>query len=104
MGNQYIFIIKTVSSQSPPWFFLKVLKKFSINRGKYNDRYSISMQTPVENPLMTMENFNRQFQLGEKESCYAMRHAPWAMRFSIPGRPNLKGYQQKRVIDFRRLG
>jgi len=62
------------------------------------------MQTPVENPLMTMENFNRQFQLGEKESCYAMRHAPWAMRFSIPGRPNLKGYQQKRVIDFRRLG
>lgn len=25
------------------------------------------MQTPVENPPMTIENFNRQFQLGEKE-------------------------------------
>ena len=25
------------------------------------------MQTPVENPLMTIENFNRQFQIGEKE-------------------------------------
>ena len=25
------------------------------------------MQTPVENPLMTIESFNRQFQIGEKE-------------------------------------
>jgi hypothetical protein len=25
------------------------------------------MQTPVENPLMTIENFNRQFQIGKKE-------------------------------------
>jgi hypothetical protein len=25
------------------------------------------MQTPVENPLATLESFNRQFQLGEKE-------------------------------------
>ena len=25
------------------------------------------MQTPVENPLMTIESFNRQFLLGEKE-------------------------------------
>ena len=25
------------------------------------------MQTPVENPLMTIESFNKQFQLGEKE-------------------------------------
>ena len=27
----------------------------------------ISMQTPVDNPLMTIESFNRQFQIGEKE-------------------------------------
>ncbi len=25
------------------------------------------MQTPVENPLMNIESFNRQFQFGEKE-------------------------------------
>ena len=25
------------------------------------------MQTPVENPLMTIESFNKQFQIGEKE-------------------------------------
>jgi hypothetical protein len=25
------------------------------------------MQTPEENPLMTIESFNRQFQIGEKE-------------------------------------
>ena len=25
------------------------------------------MQTPVENPLMTFESFNRQFQIGESE-------------------------------------
>lgn len=62
------------------------------------------MQTPVENPLMTMENFNRQFQLGEKESCYAMRHAPWAMRFSIPGRPSLKDYRLRRVIGLKKKG
>jgi hypothetical protein len=26
-----------------------------------------SMQTPVENHLMTIESFNRKFQIGEKE-------------------------------------
>ena len=25
------------------------------------------MQTPIENPLMTIESFNLQFQLGDKE-------------------------------------
>ena len=25
------------------------------------------MQTPVDNPLMAIESFNRQFQIGEKE-------------------------------------
>ena len=29
--------------------------------------FRISMQTPVENPLMTIESFNKQFQIGEKE-------------------------------------
>jgi hypothetical protein len=31
------------------------------------DQFKISMRTPVENPLMTIESFNRQFQIGEKE-------------------------------------
>jgi hypothetical protein len=31
------------------------------------EQFRISMQTPVENPLMTIESFNRQFQAGEKE-------------------------------------
>ena len=35
--------------------------------GKQRDQFRILMQTPVENPLMTIEVFNRQFQVGEKE-------------------------------------
>jgi hypothetical protein len=35
--------------------------------GKQKSQFRISMQTPVENPLMTLESFNRQFQIGEKE-------------------------------------
>ena len=35
--------------------------------GKQRDQFRIFMQTPVENPLMTIERFNRQFQIGEKE-------------------------------------
>jgi hypothetical protein len=35
--------------------------------GKQRDQFRISMQTPAENPLMTIESFNRQFQIGEKE-------------------------------------
>ncbi len=35
--------------------------------GKQRDQFRISMQTPVDNPLMTIESFNKQFQIGEKE-------------------------------------
>ena len=35
--------------------------------GQQKSQSRISMQTPVENPLMTIENFNRQFQIGKKE-------------------------------------
>jgi hypothetical protein len=62
------------------------------------------MQTPVDNPLMTIESFNKQFHLREKESCYAMRHAPCAMQFSIPERRSLRDCRQKQVIGCRRLG
>jgi len=35
--------------------------------GQQKSQSRISMQTPVENPLMTIESFNRQFQIGEKK-------------------------------------
>ena len=38
-----------------------------------------SMQTPVENPLMTIESFNKQFQIGEKER----EAVKWGAIFSL---------------------
>ncbi len=35
--------------------------------GRQKSQFKIPMQTPVENPLTTIEDFNRQFQTGEKE-------------------------------------
>jgi hypothetical protein len=72
--------------------------------GQQKSQFRISMQTPVENSLMTIDSFNRQFHLGEKESCYPMRHAPCAMRFSIPERLSLRDYQLKQVTGCRRWG
>jgi hypothetical protein len=83
--------------------FPKVLDNVSLELGKQKDQFRISMQTPVENPLMTIESFNKQFQLGEKESCYPMRHTPCAMRFFIPEQHCLRGYRQRRVTGSRRL-
>ena len=39
----------------------------SMELGKQKDRYRISIETKADNPLMTVENFNRQFQIGERE-------------------------------------
>jgi hypothetical protein len=47
--------------------FPEVLEKVSFELGQQKSQFRISMQTPVENPLMTTESFNRQFQVGEKE-------------------------------------
>jgi len=47
--------------------FPKVLERVSFELGQQESQFRISMQTPVENPLMTIESFNRQFQIGEKE-------------------------------------
>jgi hypothetical protein len=46
---------------------IKNMEQVFIEPGKQRDQFRISMQTPVENPLMTIESFNRQFQIGEKE-------------------------------------
>jgi len=47
--------------------FPKVLGNVSLELGKQKDRYRISIESRVDNPLATIENFNRQYQLGEKE-------------------------------------
>ena len=47
--------------------FPKILERVSFELGQQKSQFRISMQTPVENPLMTIENFNRQFQIGEEE-------------------------------------
>jgi len=47
--------------------FPKVLENVSLELGKQKDRYKISIETKVDNPLVTIDSFNRQFQLGEKE-------------------------------------
>jgi len=47
--------------------FPEVITRVGNELGKQKDRFRISMQSPVENPLMTIESFNRQFQLGKQE-------------------------------------
>jgi hypothetical protein len=47
--------------------FPEVLEWVSFELGQQKSQFRISMQTPVENPLMTLENLSRQFQIGEKE-------------------------------------
>lgn len=47
--------------------FPKVLDNVSLELGKQKDQFRISIGSKVENPLMTLESFNRQFQVGEKE-------------------------------------
>ncbi len=54
-------------SRKIPENFPEVLKKVSFELGHQKSRFRISMQTPVENPLMTIESFDRQFRIGEKE-------------------------------------
>jgi hypothetical protein len=67
-------ISKTEVSASYRHISLKILEKFpevldkvSAELGQQKSQFRISMQTPLENPLMAIENFNRQFQVGEKE-------------------------------------
>jgi hypothetical protein len=47
--------------------FPKVLDQVSSELGKQKNQYKISIESKVDNPLATIESFNRQFQIGEKE-------------------------------------
>jgi hypothetical protein len=78
--------------------------RISFELDQQKSQFRISMQPPVENPLMTIGSFNRQFQIGEEErvavewggsrkwerSCFM-----WSMR--IPERPNMKDYQRGKL-------
>ena len=47
--------------------FPKVLENVSYELGKQRDQFLLSMESPVDDPLKTIESFNRQFQLKEPE-------------------------------------
>ncbi len=47
--------------------FPKVLDNVSSELGIKKDQFRISIESKLDNPLSTIESFNRQFQLGEKE-------------------------------------
>jgi hypothetical protein len=44
-----------------------VLEKVSYELGKQRDRFRLSLESPVDNPLGTLERFNKQFALKEPE-------------------------------------
>jgi len=47
--------------------FSKLLDNVSSELGKQKDQFRLSIESKMDNPLMTIESFNRQFQIGEKE-------------------------------------
>ena len=47
--------------------FPETLEKVSVELGQQRRQIGLSMESPVDDPLATIDSFNRQFQLGEKE-------------------------------------
>jgi hypothetical protein len=45
----------------------QVFEKVADGLGKQKDRLKLSLESPVTDPLATIESFNRQFGLGERE-------------------------------------
>jgi hypothetical protein len=45
----------------------RVFEKVSFELGEQRDRFRLSLKNPVDEPLATIESFNRQFQLKEPE-------------------------------------
>lgn len=65
--------------------FAQVLERVSLELERKKDQFRISLESPVNDPSVTMENFNKQFSLGkiekeavqwgwERESGYTMFH------------------------------
>jgi len=89
--------------------FPKVLERVSSELTQQKTQFRISMQTPVENPPMTIESFNRQFRLerrkGKRSSGGGSRKwekpcSMWSM--PIPERPSLTDCQRRRVTGSKR--
>jgi len=47
--------------------FPQILEKVSVELGQQRRQIGLSMESPVDDPLATIDSFNRQFLLGEKE-------------------------------------
>ena len=47
--------------------FPKVLDNVSLDLAKRENLFQLSIESKVDSPLVTIERFNRQFRLGEKE-------------------------------------
>ena len=45
----------------------KVFEKVSYELGTQRDRFRLSLESPVDDPLATLDRFNKQFQLKEPE-------------------------------------
>ena len=43
-----------------------IIDNVSLELGKQRDQFRLSIESKVDNPLATIESFNRQFQVGEK--------------------------------------
>jgi hypothetical protein len=47
--------------------FPDVLNRVSFEVGMQRDQFKLSLNSPVKEPLLTLESFNRQFQLGKEQ-------------------------------------
>ena len=47
--------------------FPEILDKVSIELGRQRHQIGLSMESPVDDPLKTIESFNRQFQLSQPQ-------------------------------------
>lgn len=66
--------------------FPQILEKVSVELGQQRRQIGLSMESPVEDPLATIDSFNRQFQLGEKEReavVWAWPHEAGESMFSV---------------------
>jgi hypothetical protein len=57
----------------------QVFEKVSYELGKHRDRFWLSLKSPVEDPLATLDRFNKQFQLKEPER----EAVAWAWPYEI---------------------
>ena len=90
--------------------FPKVLDNVSLELGKLRDQFRLSIESKVDNPLMTNESFNRQFQVGEKEKEaveWGWNQEPGKTRFHVvtyTRAASLWDCQLRRVIGCRKWG